>query len=127
MKSLRRPLSSINHQAAEMVLHFRLMLLHVSKRPVEPFFFSGEKDKANRAPRALARAHDGLCGSKRRRGSRTVVGGSFAEIPGIEMSTDYENFFRMLAPANFPDHVGCIHRAVGKRILHVEADARRHP
>src|SRR5262252_3181383 len=59
MKSLRWPLSSINHQAAEMVLYFRLMLLHVSKRPVEPFFFSGEKDKANRAPRALARAHDG--------------------------------------------------------------------
>src|SRR5215472_12976704 len=126
MKTLRRPLPSINHQAAQVVFHLRLMLLQVSERPVEPFFFSSEENEANGAPRPLARAHDGFRSSKRRGRSRTVVRRSFAQVPGIEVSANYKNFLRMFAPANLADHVGGLDGTIGKRVLHIEAHPRRH-
>ena len=41
------------------------------------------------------------------------------------MPAHHQNFFRVFAPANLPDHVRGLHRTVGKRILHIEPHARR--
>src|SRR5438105_15599937 len=42
------------------------------------------------------------------------------------MPAYHQNLFRMLAPANFSDHVGRLYRSIGKSILHIEAHARCH-
>src|SRR5689334_20247577 len=108
-----------------MVFDFSLMLFHVSKRPIEPFFFASEEHKADGPPRVLPGAYNGVRGAKRRSRSRAVVSRSFAQVPGIQVPAHNKDFFRMLAPANLSDNIGSLHGATRKRILHVEAHAWR--
>ena len=42
------------------------------------------------------------------------------------MPANHQDLLRMLAPANFTNHVGCLDRSAGQRILHIHADARRN-
>ena len=42
------------------------------------------------------------------------------------MPANDEDFFGMLPPANFADHIGGLHWAMGEGILHVKADTRGH-
>src|ERR1700723_2490750 len=108
-----------------MIGHLALMSFRVRKRTQQPFFFTCEKNEANRAARLESRLHDGLSSAKSGGRPATIISRAGWEIPGIEMATEDDDLPRILRATNFADHVGGRNGPVADAILHVDFQAHR--
>src|SRR5208282_2786908 len=120
-------LAVIENHAAQMIFHFRRVLLYVGEGAEEALLFSGEEHETNGAAGTLSAFQDGFGGGENADGSGAVVRGAFAQIPGIEMSADDDDFFGMFAADEVTDYVCGFDRAASERVLHVDADTHGFP
>src|SRR5579859_6341334 len=107
-----------------MIRQFRLVLLDVCERAIEPLLFSREQDKPDGPPWFHPAAHDRIRSSERATGTHSIVCRPLGKIPRIQMSADNQHLLRIFAPANFAHDVGALNRTAGKSILHVEVYSR---
>ncbi len=125
LKILHGALAFVENEVADVIRQFRFVLLDVGERAVESLLFTGEKHEPDRAAGLLAAAPNGFRGAQHGCRAGAIVCGALGKIPGIKVRADDENLLRMLAPANFTDHVRCFDGSVRKSVLHVHANPRR--
>ena len=116
-------LAVVENDGGDVIGHVGFMSFYVGERAEKAFFFASEKDEANGAERFEAGADDGFGCAESGGDADTVVGGTFGEIPGIEMAADDDDLFRMLGAGNFADDVGGVGWPVGELVLHVDVEA----
>ena len=116
-------LAVVENDGCDVIRHVGFVSFYVGKRAKKPFLFASEEDEANGAERLEAGADNGFGGAKSGGDANAVVGGTFGEIPGIEMAADDDDLFGMLGAGNFADDVGGVDGAVGDFVLDVDVEA----
>ena len=105
-------LTVVKNDGGDVIEHVGFVSFHVGERAEKAFFFSGEEDETNGAARLEAGADNRFSGAESGGDANAVVGGTFGEIPGIEMAADDDDLFRMLGAGNFADDVGGVNGTV---------------
>ena len=116
-------LAVVENDGGDVIGHVGFVSFYVGERTEKAFFFASEKDEANGAERFEAGADDGFGGAESGGDANAVVGGTFGEIPGIEMAADDDDLFGMLGAGNFADNVGGVGWPVGDFVLDVDVEA----
>lgn len=119
------PLAVVENDGGDMIFHVGFVSFHVGERAEKAFLFSREEDEANGAARPEAGTNDGFGGAESGGDANAVIGGTFGEIPGIEMAADDDDLFRMPGTGNFADDVGGVNWTVGDFVLNVDVEADR--
>lgn len=116
-------LTVVENDGGDVIGHVGFVRFYVGERAEKALFFSGEEDEANGAERLEAGADNGFGGAESGGDANTIVGGTFGEIPGVEMAADDDDLFGMLGAGNFADDVGGVGRRVGDFILNIDVEA----
>src|SRR5450755_1005819 len=107
-----------------MIRQLLFVLLDVGNRSVESLLFAGEEHKADGAARAFPGANDGVRGGKDNGGATAVVGGTFGQIPRVQMPASDEDLLGLLGFTDFTDHVVALDWPIRKSVLDVDAGTR---
>ncbi len=103
----------------------------IHARTVEPLLFAGEEDKADGAPGLEVELGEGAGGFEHGHRAGAIVGGAGAEVPGVEMPADDDDFVGQLAAGDFSDGVvdldGLLAEGVGDLKLDLDRAALEQP
>ena len=118
--------AGIDRQHRTGPVEFGAVLFDVGARTEHALFLAAEEHEADRPPRHVAGLADGTRGGNDERGVAAVIERSRAEIPGIKVRAEDDEFVGQLATADLTDHIRDLDRATD-HVRHGEPHAQRLP
>ena len=110
---LHRDLAGFAPQQGRHTFHCRIihgrtrteMMLHVTLRPEQAFFFAAPQTDADGAAGFDVERFQDANRFHHHNGSRAIVGGSRPGVPGIEVCAQHDDFIFLVGAGNFGDDV----------------------